>query len=110
MVVQEFKNYVSHVTRKQDYCLCENKGADQLCSNCTDDQHLCFHYKGSTNPLLFISKIPSIKHFSVSVLVGLGQSWSETPVFWCHGSCGICFQVCDSHIIISVISSLTCNL
>ena len=23
-------------------CICENKGADQLCSNCTADQRLCF--------------------------------------------------------------------
>ena len=25
-------------------CICENKGADQLCSNWAADQHLCFHY------------------------------------------------------------------
>ena len=31
--------------RRQDFCLCENKGADQLCSNCTADQHLCFRYR-----------------------------------------------------------------
>ena len=30
----------------------ENKVADQLCSNCTADQHLCFRYTGSTIPLL----------------------------------------------------------
>ena len=27
--------HFSLVVRKQDYCLCKNKGADQLCSNCT---------------------------------------------------------------------------
>ena len=37
---------------KQDFCLCENKGADQLCSNCTADQRLCSRYMDSTTPLL----------------------------------------------------------
>ena len=34
--------------------LCENKGADQLRSNCEVDQHLCFRYTDSTIPLLLI--------------------------------------------------------
>ena len=34
--------------RKLDYCVCKNKGADQLCSNCTADQCLCFCYSHST--------------------------------------------------------------
>ena len=29
---------MSLVMRKQTFCICENKGADQLCSNCTADQ------------------------------------------------------------------------
>ena len=40
------------VTRKLEFCLCENKGADQLSSNCTADQRLCFRYTNSTIPLL----------------------------------------------------------
>ena len=36
--------HMSCIVRKPDYCLCENKGADQLCSNCTADQRLCFRY------------------------------------------------------------------
>ena len=28
--------------RKPEFCLCKNKGADQLCSNCTADQCFCF--------------------------------------------------------------------
>ena len=60
--------------RKPDFCLCENKGADQLRSNCKADQHLCFRYMDSTIPLLFISKISSILLFSMTV-----QAWSETP-------------------------------
>ena len=42
---------------KSDFRLCENKGADQLCSNCTADQCLCFRYTDSTMPTLLISKI-----------------------------------------------------
>ena len=38
--------------RKLDFCLCENKGADQLCSNCNADQRLCFRYTDSTIPPL----------------------------------------------------------
>ena len=34
--------HMSRIMRKPDFCICENKGADQLCSNCTADQHLCF--------------------------------------------------------------------
>ena len=33
---------------KNRVCLCDNKGADQLCSNYTADQRLCFRYTDST--------------------------------------------------------------
>ena len=39
--------------RKPDFCICENKGTDQLCGNRTTDQRLCFRYTDSTIPLLF---------------------------------------------------------
>ena len=39
--------------RKPTICLCENKGADQLRSNCNADQRLSFRYTDSTIPLLF---------------------------------------------------------
>ena len=42
-----------------DFCLCENKDADQLCSNCTADQRLCFHNTLSTIPPLLNFKIPA---------------------------------------------------
>ena len=38
--------------QKPTICTCENKDADQLCSNCTDDQRLCFPLRDSTIPLL----------------------------------------------------------
>ena len=47
------------VMRKPDFCLCENKGADQLRSNCEADQRLCFRYSDSTISLLPKSEISS---------------------------------------------------
>ena len=38
--------------RKLAFCICENKGADQLRSKCAADQRLCFHYIDSIIPLL----------------------------------------------------------
>ena len=55
-------NSVAHMScamRKPDFCLGENKGADQLRSNCEADLRLCFRYTDSTIPLLFKSKISS---------------------------------------------------
>ena len=43
--------------RKPDFCLCENKGADQLRGNREADQRLCFRYTDSIFPLLLISEI-----------------------------------------------------
>ena len=51
----------SHVMRKPDCFLCENKGADQLRSNWEADQRLCFfRYMDSTIPLLSKSGISSL--------------------------------------------------
>ena len=70
---------MSRVMRKQDFCLCENKGADQLCSNCEADQLLCFRYTDSTIPLLPKFEISSIKPSSVAAQTGLYQTRLETP-------------------------------
>ena len=40
------------VMRKQAFCICKNKGTDQLCSNHTADQRLCSRYIDSTIPVL----------------------------------------------------------
>ena len=48
--------HMSRHIRKPTICICENKGADQLCSNCTADQRFCFRNTDSTVPLLLISK------------------------------------------------------
>ena len=63
--------------RKPTICISENKGTDQLRSNCEADQHLCFRYMDSTIPLLSKSKISSLWSSSVfvyrPVCVGPGQ-------------------------------------
>ena len=51
---------LSRVMRKPDFRLCENKGADQLCSNCTSDQRLCFRYTDCTLSPLLIPKVSRI--------------------------------------------------
>ena len=48
------------IMRKPDFCLCENKGADQLRGNREADQRLCFRYSDRTIPLLLIAKISSL--------------------------------------------------
>ena len=57
--------------RKLDFCICENKGADQLRSDCEADQRLCFRYSDSTISLLPKSKILSFKPSSVLAQLGL---------------------------------------
>ena len=49
--------------RKPDFCLCENKGTDQLSSNCTADQHLCFRYLDGTIPLLLVQNFKLLACF-----------------------------------------------
>ena len=50
--------------RKPDFCLCENKGADQCFS---------FHYRDSTIPLLLKSEISSFKPTDRVVLDRVGN-------------------------------------
>ena len=65
---------------KPTVCIGENKGADQLRSNCEADQRLCFRYSDSTIPLLLKSKISSFWLFSVLVQVGLCRTYLETTL------------------------------
>ena len=74
-----FIYYLSLVMRKPDFCICENKDADQLCGNREADQRLCFRYTDSSILLLHKSEISSLWSSSVAVQVGLCRTWSETP-------------------------------
>ena len=74
------KVFLSHLSRrmgKPTICIGENKGADQLRSNCEADQRLCFRYTDSTIPLLSKFKISSLLPSSVTVQPDLCQTWSE---------------------------------
>ena len=46
--------------RKQAFCICENKDADQLRGDHEAAQLLCFRYIDSAIPLLPISEISSL--------------------------------------------------
>ena len=46
--------------RKSDFCIGENKDADELRGNREADQRICFRYIGSTIPLLPNYKISSL--------------------------------------------------
>ena len=73
--------YLSRMVIKPDFCLCENKGTDQLRSNCEADQRLYFRYTDncSTISLLIKSEISSFYPTSVTAQVCLRQTWSEPP-------------------------------
>ena len=51
---------LSRDVRKPDFCICENKDADQLRGDREADQRLCFRYTDSTIPLLPKYKISSL--------------------------------------------------
>ena len=51
--------HMSRIVRKPDFCLGENKGADQLRGYREADLRLCFRYSDSTIPLLLKSEISS---------------------------------------------------
>ena len=69
---------MSRITRKQAFCICENKDADQLCGYREADQRLCFRYTDSAIPLLSKSEISSLLLSSVAVQPGLCRTRSET--------------------------------
>ena len=66
--------------RKPTFCICKNKDADQLCSNCTADQRLCFRYTDSTTTLLRIYKVSSFYLSAVTVQAGLCHTWTEPQI------------------------------
>ena len=65
---------------KPTMCIGENKGADQLRSNCEADQHLCFPYTNSIIPLLLKSEISRFYPSSVTVQAGLYWTRSESQI------------------------------
>ena len=89
---------------KPTICIGENKGADQLRSNCEADQRLCFRYMDSTIALLSKSTISCPQQSSVLVQLGLCQTWSETTllVFPRGGSILMNFLAADLLLIMAL--------
>ena len=77
---QQNIQHMSRLVRKPTICICKNKGADQLHSNCEADQRLCFRYTDSTLPFLLKSEISSFWPDSVTVQPDLCQTCSETTL------------------------------
>ena len=63
--------------RKPAFCICKNKGADQLRCNRTVDQPLCFPNIYCTIPLLPRSGISSLKPSSVTEQSDLSQEQED---------------------------------
>ena len=82
--------------RKPDFCICENKDADQLRGNCEADQRLCFRYSDSMIFLLSKSKISRLQPSSAVVQPGLCRTGrkSRSPVFSERGSILMILQDC----------------
>ena len=60
--------------RKPDFCIWENKDADQLRGNREADQRLCFRYIDGTIPLLSKYEISSLQPSSVAAQPSLCQT------------------------------------
>ena len=80
---------------KPTICIGKNKGADQLCSNCTADQCLCFRYTDNTVIILLKSKhfqpLTIFCNYS-PVCVRPGQN----PICWfSHAQAQLSFRVSD---------------
>ena len=84
--------HASLVVRKPAFCICENKDAYQLHSNCAADQRLCFHctYSTSTIPRYYLNpKFQASSHLLWlyrPVCVGPSRK-PRRPVFSQRGSC-----------------------
>ena len=92
---------MSHVMIKWGYCLCRNKGTDQLLSNCEADQRLCVTQ--IVQFLYFINpKFPPSSHVLYMydwVCVGSGRKpgrpvlWRRSSFTMYHYDCYYIFQI-----------------
>ena len=78
--------------RKPAFCICKNKGADQLRGNRAADQHLCFHYIDKENPSLVFSGDREIPTRGSTVPVG-NEAWLRRVSHWNGGPKGWDFPV-----------------
>ena len=78
--------------RKPDFCICENKDADQLRGNREADQRLCFRYTDSIIPLL-----------PKAVVGGRAGPAMAGPLFWGRNGFGRTTFLADN-VFISIFS------
>ena len=101
--------------RKQTFCICENKDADQLRGNREADQRLCFRYMDSAIPLL--SKFQASSHLvwlCSPVCVGSGRKperWFSHDVAHLANTCmnTCCIYVTISYFCLTGIDYTTSN-
>ena len=76
------------IMRKPAFCICENKGADQLRGNREADQRLRFRYTDMQSLFFLNPKIQASRHFLwLYSPVYVGPGWkSRRPVFSQRGS------------------------
>ena len=70
--------------RKRTFCICENKGADQLRGDREADQRLCLRYTDSTISLLPIYEISSLLPSCVVVQPGLCELVGNPKDWFSH--------------------------
>ena len=94
--------------RKPAFCICENKGLDQLRGNCEADQRHCFRYIDSRIPLIPKSEISSLQPSSMAVQPGFCGTRSKprkTGFLTMRLKCGSKTVRNKSHIFMTI-----CNL
>ena len=94
------QNYLSGRMGKSTICIGENRGADQLRSNCEADQRLCFRYRDSIIYLLSKSKISSLLPSSVTVQPGLCRTWSEPKLLVFSRTGSFIVHFCSKTLIV----------
>ena len=91
---------MSRVVRKPDFCICENKDADQLRSNCAADQRLCFRYIDSTIPLLPKSEISSLYPYSEGLYYLCSENKGADQLrSYCAADLRLCFRICTARFV-----------
>ena len=83
--------------RKPAFFMCENKGIDQLRSNCIADQRLCFPYIDSSIPLFLNPKSPAF----VAIFCGC-TAWFVSDLI---GNPEDRFSRVVAHMVLSVIET-----
>ena len=90
--VMSSKINISRCTRKPKICICQNKDADQLRSDCEADHRLCFRYKDSTIPFLHKSEISSFWPSSVIVQPGCVGPGRNPNCLFSHAQAHIIYE------------------